>query len=96
MHFCCGRAYTCMHYDMGLHHRIRQGEPYFISHGQKIASIRVLLATLSEVGDCVCATCKSEGRNVDPISSLEVAQTYSVSLRVLFGKRTRIDKIFAP
>ncbi len=30
--------------------------PYLISHGQKIGSSRVLLATHSEVANCVCAT----------------------------------------
>ena len=29
--------------------------PYLISHGQKIGSIRVLLAMRSEVADCMCA-----------------------------------------
>ncbi len=60
--------------------------PYLISHGQKIGSSWVLLATRSEVRDCVCAALQvwnaQCGRN---ISALEVAQSYSVSLRVLLG-----------
>ncbi len=61
--------------------------PYLISHGQKIGSSRVLLATRWEVTDCVCAALQvwstQCGRN---ISALEVVQNYSVSLRALFSK----------
>ncbi len=61
--------------------------PYLISHGQKIESSRVLLATHSKVDDCVYAALQVWsahcGRN---ISALEVAQSYSVSLRALFSK----------
>ncbi len=61
--------------------------PYLISHGQKIGLTRVLL---QRVWKCplVCAEhCKSEAHNLDATwSPLEVAQSYLVSLRVLFGK----------
>ncbi len=67
--------------------RTRTSSPYLISHGQKIESTRVLLTMRSEVADCVCASLQvwsaQCGRN---ISVLEVAQTYLVSLRPLFGK----------
>ncbi len=39
--------------------------PYLISHGQKIESTRVLLATRLEVADFLCVHCKSDARNVD-------------------------------
>ncbi len=61
--------------------------PYLNCHGQKIGSSRVLRATRSELADCVCAALQAwsaqRGRN---ISTLKVAQSYSVSLRALFGK----------
>ena len=61
--------------------------PYLISHWQKIGTTCVLLATRSEVADCVCVALQvwsaQCGRN---ISALEVTQRYSVSLPALFGK----------
>ena len=60
---------------------------YLISHGQKIGLSRVLLAMCWEVADCMCAASHvwstKCGRN---ISALKVAQSYSDSLRALFGK----------
>ena len=62
--------------------------PYLTSHGQKIGSNCILLiATPSEVDDCICATLQvwsaQCGHN---ISALEDAQSYSVSICTLFGK----------
>ena len=48
---------------------------------------RVLHVGLSEVVDCVCAAFQLwSAQCVRNISALEVAQTYSVNLRTLFGK----------
>ncbi len=61
--------------------------PYLISHGQKIGLTCVLLATRLEVADCVCATLQVWSTQCEcNISTLEVAQSYSVSLHSLFGK----------
>ena len=60
--------------------------PYLTSHRQKIESARALLAIRSEVADWVCTALQvwsaQCGHN---ISALEVAQSYSITLRPLFG-----------
>ncbi len=62
--------------------RTRTSRHNMISHGQKIGSTRVLLAMRSEVADCVCATLQAWSAQCERnISGLEVAQSYSVSVR---------------
>ena len=83
-HAYCVKRYAC---TTELDRENPDFPPCLISHGQKIRLSRVLLATRSEVADCVCVALPvwsmQCGRN---ISSLEVAQSYLVSLRALFGK----------
>ncbi len=81
-------------------HRIKKGEPglplYMFSYGQKIGSSRVLLVKRSEVADHVCAALQvwsaQCGRD---ISALEVAQSYSFSLRSLISKNPTQPNFFS-
>ncbi len=70
--------------------------PYLISHGQKIGSTRVLLATRSEVADCVCVHCKSDARNVDATYAPLKLRKATRLVYARCSARTRVDPIFAP
>ncbi len=91
----CRHPILCRHPITELDKENPDFPPYLISHGQKIGSTHVLLATRSEVADCVSVHCKSYARNVDATyAPLKLRK----ATRLVYARcsvRTRVDPIFA-